>query len=147
MVRDHLGAPFATISSIDFSTYYRLPKKEEAFNTQWLSNFVIPTKEIFREWWQEPSKLWVRNDQVYRMEGIKKVYQLITAMTNLLYDKPDANASLKAWVPIMYVVATRGTIFNWANILALVLKTNIVVDKPRYCNKNAATPKATDFNY
>jgi len=24
---------------------------------------------------------------------------------------------------------------------------SLVCDEPRYCNKNVATPKATDFNY
>lgn len=54
---------------------------------------------------------------------------MITAMMNQLYDRADIDVFLGTWVAIMYVIATMGTIFNWANILASTLKTNIVVDK------------------
>jgi len=89
-----------------------LPEKEEVFNTRWLSNFVILTKVIMREWWKDPSKFQVRSDQIYRTSGIKKVYHLISAMMNQFYGRANVDVFLGTWVPIMYVITTRSTIFN-----------------------------------
>jgi len=49
-VRDHTGAPLATISPTDISTYYKLPERQVTFNTWWLSSFVTSVKDILREW-------------------------------------------------------------------------------------------------
>src|SRR5699024_9802031 len=111
-VKDHTGAPLATIFTTDIATYYRLHERQEIFNTRWLSNFVMSIKDILREWWQDPSKLRVRADQAYRREGLWKVYQLISAVMCHLYGKVDCDVFHGTWVPLMHVVATRGTIFN-----------------------------------
>lgn len=42
---------------------------------------------------------------------------------------PNIDTFLRTWVPIMYITAARGTIFNWAGILSSSLKTNIQVAK------------------
>lgn len=86
MAMDHSTSPFIAISSIDLATYYKLLGKEEAFNTRWLSNFVIMNKDTLREWWQDPSKFQVISDRIYRRDGLNKAYQLIPTMMNQLYD-------------------------------------------------------------
>jgi len=48
---------------------------------------------------------------------------------NWLYGRPDIDTMLITWVPIMYIVAIRGTIFNYASILASTLKNNIHTSK------------------
>ena len=125
LVRNHIGEAFTSISSEDIIAYYRLLDKEETFNTKWLSYFSVPMKDILMPWWQDLSKFQVKNDPVYRMKFLKKVYHLIAAMMNQLYGRPHNDTFLRTWVPIMYVVATRGTIFNWASFLASALKNNI----------------------
>lgn len=70
LIRGHDGAPIAVISSVEISAYYRLPKKQEVFNTKWLVGFSTPTKDILREWWQDPTKFWVKTDQAYKTKGL-----------------------------------------------------------------------------
>lgn len=43
-----------------------------------------------------------------------------------LYGKADCDVFYGTWVPLMYVVATQGIIFNWTSILSSSLRTNIV---------------------
>lgn len=129
VVRDHICTPLETISSTNIATYYRLPENQETFNTWWLSNFAMPTRDILREWWQDPSKFRVRTDEVYRTKGLRNVYQLISAMMCHLYGKADCDIFHDTWVPLMYVVTTGGTMFNRARILVLALRTNIIAAK------------------
>lgn len=112
MIRGHDGAPIATISPADINTYYILPERQQTFNTRWLIGFTTPMKDILREWWQDPEKFRARIDQAYKTEGSCKVYQLIIVMMCRLYGKADCDIFFGTWFPLMYVVATRATIFN-----------------------------------
>ena len=62
MIKDHVGAPIATISPADIHTYYLLSERYEVFNTRWLSEFVTLVKDILMECWQDLSKFQVRTD-------------------------------------------------------------------------------------
>ena len=106
MIRGHDRAPIANISLADISAYYRLPERQELFNTRWLAKFGTPMKVILREWWQDLSKFRVKIDQAYRTEGLHKVYQLIFAVMFWLYGKANYDVFYGTWVPLMYVVAT-----------------------------------------
>ena len=125
MIRGHDGAPIATIASLNITAYYKLPKKQQVFNTKWLTGFTTLTKDILRSWWQEPAKFWVRTDQAYKIEGLRKGYQLIATMMCRLYGKANCDVFFGMWVPLMFVVATQGIIFNWVSILSTSLRTNI----------------------
>jgi len=72
-------------------------------------------------------KFQVRTDQAYKIEGLCRVYQLISAMMCRIYAKVDCDVFYGMWVPLMYVVTTQGIIFNWASILSSSLRTNIIV--------------------
>ena len=50
-------------------------------------------------------------------------------MMNCLYSRAYIDVFHGTWVPIMYAVATKGTVFNWASILASALRTNIATAK------------------
>lgn len=85
VIRSHIGEAFANVYSINIVASYKLSEKGDTFNTRWMSNFLVAIKDILKSWWHEPSKLWVKADQVYRTEGLRKVYQLMDAMMNQLY--------------------------------------------------------------
>lgn len=129
MIRGHDEAPIATIFAEEIKTYYKLLEKQQTFNTTWLVGFTTPTKDILRDWWQDPEKFRVRTDQAYKTEGLCKVYQLIAVMMSQLYGKGERDVFFGTWVPLMYVVATQGTIFNWVSILSSSLRTNIATAK------------------
>jgi len=46
-----------------------------------------------------------------------------------LYGKVDCDVFYSTSIPLMHIVATRGTIFNWASILASCVKKNITIAK------------------
>lgn len=129
MIRSHTGEAFTTISSTYITSYYKFLEREETFNSIWLSCFLVETKVILRSCWQDPSKFRIKVDQLYRKKGLRKVYQLSDAMMNQLYGIADIDTFLRTWVPIMCIIATRGTIINWESILASTLKTNIHATK------------------
>jgi len=73
---------------------------------------VTPPKDILREWWQDRAKFLVREDQIYKIDELRKVNQLITIMMNLLCGREDCDVFHGRWVPIMYVFATSGIVLN-----------------------------------
>ena len=85
----------ASISPLDISAYYRIYEKEETFNTRWISEFPVANNDILKSWRQEPSRLWVKADQVYKIDGMRKVHQLMATMMNWLYGRPNVDTFLE----------------------------------------------------
>jgi len=50
----HDGDILASLTTANITTYYKLPKREESFNTRWLITFnetAKDAKEILKLWW------------------------------------------------------------------------------------------------
>ena len=50
---------------------------------------------------------------------------MIALMLNRIFGKDDGKTYRFGWIPLIYHVAMKGTIFNWADIVAKNLSTSI----------------------
>ena len=96
----------------DVEVYYALPAKEESFNVKWVTRHEVLVPETLKGWWEDSENFKVKNDQEYKIDGLRKVYRLVAAMMCGMYSREDATTFNGAWVPLMYAITPYATRFN-----------------------------------
>ena len=54
----------------------------------------------------------------YNTASLRAPYRFITLMLNRIFGRAHGMLFKLEWIPIIFYVATQGTIFNWANIVS-----------------------------
>ena len=125
VIRGHSRKEFTHLMGQEVEVYYALPTWEQTFNTDWAATHPVPITKTLKGRWEDPENFKFKKDQEYKTEGLRKVYKLVGAMTCRMYGQPDAIMFNGTWIPLMYVVTTYGTYFNWANLIVAALRSNI----------------------
>ena len=58
---------------------------------------------------------------------LRTPYRFIALMLNRIFGRAHGKSFKLEWVPIIFYVATKGTIFNWANIVSNSLSACIAL--------------------
>ena len=53
----------------------------------------------------------------YENSNLRTPYRLLALMLDRIFDRANGKFYKISWVPLIYFVATRGTIFNWDDIV------------------------------
>ena len=61
----------------------------------------------------------------YETAHLRTPYRLIVLMLNNIYGRADGKVYKFEWIPLMYHTAMKGTVFNWADIIARDFSTSI----------------------
>ena len=61
----------------------------------------------------------------YETTHLKTPYRLIVLLLNRIYGRVDGKFYKFGWISLIYHIAMKGTVFNWANIIAKNLSTSI----------------------
>ena len=61
----------------------------------------------------------------YKATHLRTPYKMVVLMLNRIFDRADGRTYKFGWIPLIYHVAMKGTIFNWADIVANILSTSI----------------------
>ena len=54
----------------------------------------------------------------YETVNLRTPYRILSLMLNRIFNQTNGNFYKISWVPIIYFVATQGTILKWANIIS-----------------------------
>ena len=54
----------------------------------------------------------------YDTASVRALYRFIALMLDRIFGRAHGRSFKLEWVPIIFYVATQGTIFNWANIVS-----------------------------
>ena len=124
-ILDSTNKVIATLRGEDANIYYRLPPREETLNERWYLNHPVNPPDMIREWYIEPDEFRAKKYQEYQTISLRPAYRLVAAMFCRLYGRPDATRFSGAWVALMNEVVTRGTRFNWENVIMSSIKSNV----------------------
>ena len=67
----------------------------------------------------------IRPSGKYETTNLRTAYRFIATMLNRIFERTNGKNFKLSWVPIIFFVATQGTIFNWANIVSNSLSSCI----------------------
>ena len=68
-----------------------------------------------------------RPSREYETTSLRTPYRLIALMLNRIFRRENGKNLKIGWVPVIFFVATKGTIFNWENIVSNSLSACISV--------------------
>ena len=68
-----------------------------------------------------------RPTEEYDTASLRTPYMFIALMLNRIFERAHGKSFKLEWVPIIFYVATQGTVFNWANIVSKILSACIAL--------------------
>ena len=116
---------FASFTPGFIAKAYILPTSEISMMTRWVKNlefdYIATTKIMVAE-----GKTF-RNKQSgeYKTAHLFTPYRLVVLMLNRIFSRAYGITYKFGWIPLIYYVAMKGTIFNWADIVANSLSNSI----------------------
>ena len=104
---------------------YILPQPEVSMTTAWVKilklEYVATTKMMV----VEGNNFRHKQYGEYDTSHIRNPYRMIALMLNKNFGKVDGKTYRFGWIPLIYHVAMKGTVFNWDDIVAKNLSTSI----------------------
>ena len=106
------GQGYAAFSPGYVALAYHLPKLQVFLTNEWLDNLRMDLIETMRKMLL-PGKLYRhRAIEYYDTATLRAPYRFIALMLNRIFGRADGRLFKFEWVPLIFYVATEGTIFN-----------------------------------
>ena len=84
----------------------------------WLKDLNLDVVEIVKIMMILVKNSCTRPSGEYKTSSPRTPYRLIALMLNQIFGRANGKNFKIGWVPVIFFVATQGTIFNWANIVS-----------------------------
>ena len=97
---------------------YKLPTPQSYLTEGWLKDLNLDVVEIVKRMMIPGKNFRTRPSGEYETTSLRTPYRLIALMLNRIFGRANGKNFKIRWVPVIFFVATQGTIFNWANIVS-----------------------------
>ena len=91
----------------------------------WLKEIKMDLVETLKRMLIPGKKFRTRPTGEYDTANLRTPYRFIALMLNRIFRRAHGKRFKLEWVPIIFYVATQGTVFNWENIVSNSLSTCI----------------------
>ena len=117
------GQGYAAFSPRYVALAYHLPEPQVFLSNDWLDNLMMDLVETLRRMIL-PGKLYRhRATEDYDTASLRAPYRFIALMLNRIFGRANGRLFKLEWIPLMFHVATEGTIFNWASLVSSSLSS------------------------
>ena len=97
---------------------YHLPEAQVYLTEDWLKAIKMDLVETLKRMLMPGKKFRTRPTGEYDITSLRIPYRFIALMLNRIFGRAHGKSFKLEWVPIIFYVATQGTMFNWANIVS-----------------------------
>ena len=97
---------------------YHLPEAQIFLTDDWLRNIRMDLVETLKRMLLPGRNFRTRPTGEYDTASLRTPYRFIALMLNRIFGRAHGKSFKLEWMPIIFYVATQGTIFNWANIVS-----------------------------
>ena len=112
---------YAAYSPLYVSLAYHLPEAQVYLTEDWLKTINLDLVETLKRMLVPGKNFRTRPRGEYDTSTLRTPYKFIALMLNRIFERAHGKSFKLEWVPIIFYVATQGTVFNWANIFSNVL--------------------------
>ena len=116
---------FSTFTPAFIAKAYSLPPAEVIMTTEWIKiltlDYMATTKRIVAE----GNTFQHKQSGEYETSHVRKPYKMVVLMLNRIFGKADEKSYKFGWIPLIYHVAMKGTVFNWTDIVSNSLSSCI----------------------
>ena len=106
---------------------YNLPTPQSYLTEGWLKDLNLDVVETVKRMMIPGKNFRMRPLGEYETSSLCTPYRLIALMLNRIFRRANGNNFKIGWVPVIFCVATQGTIFNSENIVSNSLSSCISV--------------------
>ena len=100
------------------SQAYHLPPAQVYLTESWLKEINLNLVETVKRMMIPGKNFWTRPSREYDTATLQTPYRFIALMLNKLFGRAHGKSFKLGWIPIIFYVATQGTVFNWENIVS-----------------------------
>ena len=105
---------------------YHLPEAQVFLSDDWLDSIRMDLVETLKKILL-PGKLYrYRQTGEYDTASLRAPYRFIALMLNRIFGRANDRLFKLEWIPIIFHVATQGTVFNWDSLVSSSLSSCLV---------------------
>ena len=112
------GQGYAAYSPAYVAMAYKLLTPQSYLTEGWLKDLNLDVVETVKRMMILGKNFRTRPSGEYETTSLRTPYRLIALMLNWIFGRANGNNFKIGWAPVIFFVATQGTIFNWANIVS-----------------------------
>ena len=116
---------YAAYNSGYVSLAYHLPEAQVYITEGWLKDINLDLVETVKIMMVPGKNFQTRPSREYDTTTLRTPYRFIALMLNRIFGRSHGRSFKIGWVPIIFYVATEGTVFSWENIVSNSLSTCI----------------------
>ena len=109
---------YTTCNLAYVSMAYHLPPAQIYLTESWLKETDLDLVETVKRMMIPGKNFRTRPSKEYDTSTLRTPYRFIALMLNRIFGRAHRKSFKIAWIPIIFYVATQGTIFNWSNIVS-----------------------------
>ena len=100
------------------SMAYNLPTAQTYLTESWLKELNLDMVETVKKMMIPGKNFRTRPSGEYETSTLRTPYRFIVLMLNRIFGRANGKSFKMGWIPIIFFVATQGTIFNWESIVS-----------------------------
>ena len=116
---------YAAYNSAYVSMAYHLPPAQVYLTESWLKEINLDLVETIKRMMIPGKKFQTRPSGEYETTTLRTPYIFIALMLNRVFGRTHGKKFKLGWLPIIFYVATQGTIFNWETVVSSSLSACI----------------------
>ena len=116
---------YAAYSPGYVSLAYHLPEAQVYLTEDWLKEINLDLVETVKRMMIPGKNFQTRPSGEYDTAALRTPYRFIALMLNKIFGRAQSKSFKLGRIPIIFYVATQGTMFNWENIVSNSLSTCI----------------------
>ena len=109
---------YAAYSLAYVSMAYHLPSPQVYLTESWLKEIAMDLVETVKRMMIPGKNFRTRPSKEYDTSTLRAPYRFIALMLNKIFGRAHGKSFKIGWIPVIFFVATQGTIFNWENIVS-----------------------------
>ena len=114
---DTSGQGFASYGPTYVAQACKLPTPQIYMTKKWIKELDLHVFYCVRKMMVLGKQFHTKPSGEYEMANLHIPYQFLALMLNRSFGWANGKIYKISWVPLIYFVATKGTIFNWADII------------------------------
>ena len=108
---------------------YQLPEAHVFLSDDWLKNIKMDLVETLKRMRLQGKHYRYKPSRYYDIVSLRVPYGFIALILKRIFGRAHGRLFKLEWIPIIFHVATQGTIFNWASLVSNSLSTGLAFSR------------------
>ena len=132
-MNDVKNKAFSSFTPAFLSAAYNFPRMEVSVTTEWVKSLKLYYASNTKMFMVAGNNFKYKKSGEYKTTHLRTPYRLIVLLLNKIYGRANGKFYKFGWIPLIYHIAMKVTVFNWDDIIAKNLSTSIKAAQEGLC--------------